>query len=110
MKEQTARSEQKIEDVDLISSRLKKKFSKLTENEEDLEETVAEAFNRGLSYYLTTEEQIPLTDEKLVDDSFKYERWQLNLYNHIEENGDYKWVDVKNAFLEKGLESLEPLD
>lgn len=99
---------EQVEDIGLIEEELEEKIKAFSEGE-DTGAVVAEAFTLGLAYYAVSEEKIPRVDpEELIEDSFSYRRWQLNIYEEISRQyPGIQWAEVKSAFLEKGLEQLE---
>ena len=100
----------RIDDPDLIGRNVKEEIEKLVETHDaDMEEVVDQAFTRGIAHYAVRSEKIDQIDsDNLVDDSFSYTAWQMDLYPDIKkQNGDLHWSEVKTSFLKKGLEHMK---
>ena len=104
------RKSEKVKDKGLIKEGLKKRITDHSEKTgEEISEVASNAFRKGLAYYAVSTEEIPRIDsDRLVDDSFSYRRWQLNIYTDFSEQyPGIQWSEVKSAFLEKGLDQMQ---
>jgi len=102
-------SENYVKDVGLIEKKLKQRVKKISEKTSQRPRKIAyKAFKRGFASYAAGTDKIPRIDEEeLVEDSFSYRAWQLNIYEDVSsEYPGIQWSEVKSAFIERGLNKL----
>jgi hypothetical protein len=102
--------QEKIEDIEMIDSRVKELASRVFEEKkdeyQDIDELVDEVFSLGIVEILTSDHEVHVVEEEfLAEDEFKYRVWQLNLCKHVKDT-DTEWVNLKSMILRQGLKKI----